>query len=589
VSNAFGETADPGAYVPRPSFEAALAALTALPRQEPPACAALIGEAGLGKTLALRLVAERLRSSFESLYVPFPRLEPEEFWAWVADALQMRRSEDDRATVLKRCRGLAARGTGFVLLIDDAAELPLLTRVEVIAACRTEGFAAVMAFASDDHAELSELPEHVRRIELGAPMTQDETRAYIAARLRHAGQSAEGAALLEPGRIAELHAQSEGVPGRLHALLEPWLARAAREASPPPREPVREPPPPPREPVREAPPPPPLEPVRPQPPPSAPPPAPPQRAPAPAEPPRARALESPPPPSAETTRPSAPPPPPARAPAATVPTAPTPPAEPPRRAPTPPPRGGGPVRRAPIAAAAVLLGIAGGLWFALSGGEPEAPPIAEAPAPLAAALEPAVPEPLAPAPPPVEPAPEPGEEAAGAPADLVEMEAPEAESEPAAPVEPEPPPIVVARPEPAPAPAPAPAVEPPVRAPEPRLEPAIEPAPAPAPPAPAPAPRAEPAPVRPPPEPPRTAAAPPPAPTPEPRVAPAPPPTGTRLNVNAIPWAEIEVDGRRVGQTPLGDLPLAPGTHRVTARLPDGRVLERSIEARGGEVYVVFP
>jgi hypothetical protein len=68
----------------------------------------------------------------------------------------------------------------------------------------------------------------------------------------------------------------------------------------------------------------------------------------------------------------------------------------------------------------------------------------------------------------------------------------------------------------------------------------------------------------------------------------APPAPGPRLSVNAAPWAEIHLDGRPVGETPLGELTVAPGLHVVTATLPDGRVLERSVEARVGDVYLVF-
>jgi hypothetical protein len=59
--------------------------------------------------------------------------------------------------------------------------------------------------------------------------------------------------------------------------------------------------------------------------------------------------------------------------------------------------------------------------------------------------------------------------------------------------------------------------------------------------------------------------------------------------VNATPWAEIQLDGRSLGQTPLGEVTLSPGRHRVTAKMPDGSVIERAVEARGGDVYVTFP
>ena len=40
------------------------------------------------------------------------------------------------------------------------------------------------------------------------------------------------------------------------------------------------------------------------------------------------------------------------------------------------------------------------------------------------------------------------------------------------------------------------------------------------------------------------------------------------LNVNASPWAEVWIDGRRVGETPIGNLPMSIGSHEVVFRHP---------------------
>jgi hypothetical protein len=40
------------------------------------------------------------------------------------------------------------------------------------------------------------------------------------------------------------------------------------------------------------------------------------------------------------------------------------------------------------------------------------------------------------------------------------------------------------------------------------------------------------------------------------------------LNVNAAPWAEVFIDGRRVGETPIGNLAVAIGPHEVVFRHP---------------------
>jgi hypothetical protein len=41
------------------------------------------------------------------------------------------------------------------------------------------------------------------------------------------------------------------------------------------------------------------------------------------------------------------------------------------------------------------------------------------------------------------------------------------------------------------------------------------------------------------------------------------------IALNAIPWAEVWIDGERVGDTPIGNLPLAIGPHEVIFRNPE--------------------
>jgi hypothetical protein len=45
-------------------------------------------------------------------------------------------------------------------------------------------------------------------------------------------------------------------------------------------------------------------------------------------------------------------------------------------------------------------------------------------------------------------------------------------------------------------------------------------------------------------------------------------PQGT-LSLNAQPWAEVWLDGERVGETPIGNLSVAIGSHSVLFRHPE--------------------
>jgi type II secretory pathway predicted ATPase ExeA len=59
------------------------------------------------------------------------------------------------------------------------------------------------------------------------------------------------------------------------------------------------------------------------------------------------------------------------------------------------------------------------------------------------------------------------------------------------------------------------------------------------------------------------------------------------VNVQALPWATIYVDGRLVGETPLGDLPVDPGVREFRAEMADGRVLTKRVQVRAG-TRVIF-
>ena len=40
------------------------------------------------------------------------------------------------------------------------------------------------------------------------------------------------------------------------------------------------------------------------------------------------------------------------------------------------------------------------------------------------------------------------------------------------------------------------------------------------------------------------------------------------VSINAVPWAEVFIDGTRVGETPLGNLPQTLGSHEILFRHP---------------------
>ena len=79
------------------------------------------------------------------------------------------------------------------------------------------------------------------------------------------------------------------------------------------------------------------------------------------------------------------------------------------------------------------------------------------------------------------------------------------------------------------------------------------------------------------------------APTPVP--TPVPPPSATpipvaepgQLQVAVRPWAEVMIDGRVLGTTPLDKLTLEPGSHLVVLRHPAYEELRRDVVVKSGE------
>jgi hypothetical protein len=65
-----------------------------------------------------------------------------------------------------------------------------------------------------------------------------------------------------------------------------------------------------------------------------------------------------------------------------------------------------------------------------------------------------------------------------------------------------------------------------------------------------------------------------------------PVPNGT-LNINALPWATVFIDGNSVGETPLGNLSVTPGEHEIVFRHPQlGERRERRIVRSGIETRI---
>jgi hypothetical protein len=61
------------------------------------------------------------------------------------------------------------------------------------------------------------------------------------------------------------------------------------------------------------------------------------------------------------------------------------------------------------------------------------------------------------------------------------------------------------------------------------------------------------------------------------------PPDG-RININAVPWAEVLIDGKLVGETPIGNLSIPLGEHEIVFRHPKLGEVRRTAVVRSDAV-----
>jgi type II secretory pathway predicted ATPase ExeA len=230
----FGPTANPEAYVPCEPMEAALFELVQTVRSERRA-AAVSGPPGLGKTLLLHLLADRLGPRIRFVYIPYAALPPEELCTWALDLLGTQASDDPVAMLKAYGEHLRQQGSALLLLVDDAGAMPIDTARMLANLVASSDGGLRLAVASTDSPEASRafaaLGSDIHMIRLIQPMTASETRRYLEARLAMAQVPDAICAHFDEETVAALHRLSGGVPRRLNALAADVMRGIPSEAA----------------------------------------------------------------------------------------------------------------------------------------------------------------------------------------------------------------------------------------------------------------------------------------------------------------------------------------------------------------------
>ena len=231
----FGFTANPATYIPREATELALAALLDAARG-PERVAAFTGPPGLGKSLLLHLLADRLEDEFHPVFLPYGAFTPEDLCAYALDRLGSPRTDDPVGVFKAYARHLKKQSSALLLLFDDAGAMPSSTLRWLSDLVRKSDGSMRCVFAVTDDvnsgAVIAALGSEVAVVRLANPMTRKETANYVEAHLAVGRVSGAVRALFDGATVARLHEFSGGIPRRLHTAAQAVLRREP-EAPPP--------------------------------------------------------------------------------------------------------------------------------------------------------------------------------------------------------------------------------------------------------------------------------------------------------------------------------------------------------------------
>ncbi len=227
----FGLTPDTGAYVPRAATERVLAELVA-GVQAAGARIAILGPAGVGKTLLLHLLAERSAPGLRSVYLPNPRFGPEEICTWIAHSLGAPAGEDASGLLRAWLEHLREKEQACLLLVDDVDGMPEASARwlgQLVAETHGGLRLAMAAPAGPETARRLRAIGAVRCVELEAGMSMDETAEYVGWKLRRANVSESLRARFDATTLEALHQVAQGNPRRLHLAVEAFARRGSIE------------------------------------------------------------------------------------------------------------------------------------------------------------------------------------------------------------------------------------------------------------------------------------------------------------------------------------------------------------------------
>ena len=225
-------------YHPATQIEAALKGLERCIRRAE-GVALVVGPPGTGKSLLLAKLAEHVRDDFDVALLSGASIcTRRALWQSVLAAIgEPFRGIDEselRMAIVERIRGLAATGSGLVILVDEAATLPtrLIEELRLLTNIPTPLPAVHIVLAGSVRLEemlaaprMESLAQRVAVRAYLEPLDHAETIAYLRTQMRAAGLSWER--LFAPGCDDAVFKATDGVPRLVNQLCDQALVLVA--------------------------------------------------------------------------------------------------------------------------------------------------------------------------------------------------------------------------------------------------------------------------------------------------------------------------------------------------------------------------
>jgi type II secretory pathway predicted ATPase ExeA len=224
-------------YHPAEPIDAALHAVERSIRRAE-GVALVVGQPGTGKSLLLAMIAEHVRDDFDVAFLSGARiLTRRALWQSIlAEIGEPYRGIDEgelRMAVVERIRGLAATGSGLVILVDEAHTLPtrLIEELRLLTNVPTPLPAVHIVLAGGTRLEellaLPRMESLAQRIAVRSylePLDHAETMRYLRALPKAAGLDWDG--LFAPGCDDAVFTATDGVPRLVNQLCDQALVNA---------------------------------------------------------------------------------------------------------------------------------------------------------------------------------------------------------------------------------------------------------------------------------------------------------------------------------------------------------------------------